>query len=93
MRYGYPVETYKVVTSDGYILTTNRIPHNGRDYGSKRTPIFIQHGASVDAASWFLIGNKSLRRLNNVLIVSGRNFIASNIFRSFTFFLIQSKFK
>ena len=43
--YGFPLESYKVTTEDGYILTTFRIPH-GKSQGPSddATPVLIQHG-------------------------------------------------
>ena len=43
--YGYPLETHKVTTSDGYILTTFRIPHGKNQAPADGRPaVIIQHG-------------------------------------------------
>ncbi|XP_004300834.1 PREDICTED: triacylglycerol lipase 2-like [Fragaria vesca subsp. vesca] len=54
---GYPCQEHQVITKDGYILGLQRIPY-GR-YGDKSTmhkrpPVLLQHGLTLDAASWLL---------------------------------------
>ena len=53
--YGFPLESYDVQTSDGYILTTFRIPH-GRDNKDQNTrpAVLIQHG-SFDASDFVVV--------------------------------------
>ena len=51
--HGYPAQTYKVFTGDGYILTMHRIAHGRTNAGDNfvRPGIFLQHGflqSSVD---------------------------------------------
>ncbi|KAF5294559.1 hypothetical protein FQR65_LT10751 [Abscondita terminalis] len=58
---GYPLEIHDVVTDDGYILTTFRIPHGKNDEIKKiRPPIFLQHGVLLNSACFVNRGNKSL---------------------------------
>lgn len=55
--WGYPVEEHSVVTSDGYILSVQRIPH-GRHERHKNTAmkpvVFLQHGL-IGSATHFLL--------------------------------------
>ncbi|XP_011554177.3 lipase 3 [Plutella xylostella] len=60
---GYPQESHRVATSDGYLLTLHRIPHGkGAPSGVRRTPVFIMHGltgtssAFVQQAPEFALG-------------------------------------
>ncbi|XP_044754195.1 lipase 1-like isoform X2 [Coccinella septempunctata] len=56
-RYGFRLENHKVTTSDGYILTLNRIvPLNGTP-GS--APILMHHGICANAAYFILHGKTS----------------------------------
>ena len=54
---GYPVETHKVITEDGYILKLHRIPY-GKKYGMKegdrRPAVLVQHGILSSSADWVL---------------------------------------
>jgi len=58
---GYPIETHKVTTQDGYILTMFRIPY-GRNATSKPTKVvLLQHGLLDSSFSWILnLPNESL---------------------------------
>mmetsp|Transcript_18890 Transcript_18890/g.16737 ORF Transcript_18890/g.16737 Transcript_18890/m.16737 type:complete len:387 (+) Transcript_18890:34-1194(+) len=43
--YGFPLESYDITTSDGYILKTFRIPNGkGQQYDSSRPAVLLQHG-------------------------------------------------
>ncbi|CAI5451930.1 unnamed protein product [Caenorhabditis angaria] len=56
-HWGYPVETHKVVTPDGYILTLHRIPHGINKTSSTRTKkpvVFLQHGLLCTSSIWLL---------------------------------------
>ena len=56
-KYGYPFQSHKVETSDGYILELNRIKNSG-------PPVFLMHGLLSSSAEWVLIGpNNSLAYL------------------------------
>jgi lysosomal acid lipase/cholesteryl ester hydrolase len=53
------VESHKVVTSDGYILTMHRIPHgkneSPNDEPKKQRPVvFLQHGLFASSFEWFM---------------------------------------
>ncbi|CAH0387437.1 unnamed protein product [Bemisia tabaci] len=50
--YGYPAETHRVQTIDGYILTLHRIPNKK----SKRPPVLIMHGILDSSFTWLLTG-------------------------------------
>ncbi|XP_066150373.1 lipase 3-like [Euwallacea fornicatus] len=57
---GYPVETHKVTTSDGYILTLHRIP-SGTTGASLGKVAYLQHGILASSADWCIMGaGKSL---------------------------------
>ncbi|XP_055918986.1 lipase 3-like [Eupeodes corollae] len=53
-RYNYPVETHKVQTSDGYILTVFRIPYSPKlKNQNKRKPVaFLNHGLLSSSDCW-----------------------------------------
>jgi len=56
-RWGYPVEEYQVPTTDGYILTVQRIPHgrfnNISSSSSVKKPVmFLMHGLLASATNW-----------------------------------------
>merc|ERR1712002_78930 len=55
IKRGYPVETHKVVTEDGYILSMHRIPY-GKDgnTGMKRRPLLLQHGLLCSSEDWVI---------------------------------------
>lgn len=50
--YGYPAEVHNIVTEDGYILETHRIPKPGKQ------PVILMHGVLDSSASWVLTGPK-----------------------------------
>ena len=56
--HGYPVEEYKVQTSDGYILTMHRIPHSSKTSKmDSQAPIaFLMHGLLCSSSDWVLNG-------------------------------------
>jgi len=56
IRYhGYPVQVYEVITSDGYILTIQRIPYGKSGKGTKpRKPVLVQHGLLCSSAAWIV---------------------------------------
>lgn len=71
-EHGYPVEEYKVRTSDGYILTLYRIPYGakaGAGPGGKKEPVFIQHGFMSSAMDFLVTGPE--RALGFVLADAG----------------------
>lgn len=53
IRYhGYPCEEHDVETSDGYILSVQRIPHGRSDVHDRRPPVLLQHGLLSSASDW-----------------------------------------
>jgi lysosomal acid lipase/cholesteryl ester hydrolase len=56
-KYGYPVETHKVTTADGYILTLHRIP-NGKNAAPAppegRPVAWLQHGLLSSSSDWLM---------------------------------------
>ncbi|RVE45944.1 hypothetical protein evm_009417 [Chilo suppressalis] len=57
-KYGYPIESHEVITSDGYILTMHRIPH-GRDANNApgvRPVVFLMHGLLSSSADFLVLG-------------------------------------
>ena len=58
--YGYPLETHEVQTTDGYVLTTFRIPHGRDQVASTDSPIvLIQHGY-FDSADFVVMNGPEL---------------------------------
>ncbi|KAI5631318.1 alpha/beta-hydrolase lipase region domain-containing protein [Phthorimaea operculella] len=57
-KYGYPMETHKVTTSDGYILTMHRIPHGRDRHGQpgRRPAVLLMHGLLSSSADWLVLG-------------------------------------
>ncbi|KAF2901552.1 hypothetical protein ILUMI_04630 [Ignelater luminosus] len=53
--HGYPCETHKVTTSDGYILTMHRIPY-GQNKKENREVVYLQHGLLSSSADWIISG-------------------------------------
>ncbi|XP_047544815.1 lipase 1-like [Vanessa atalanta] len=57
-KYGYPVEVHNIVTADGYVLQTHRIPH-GRDSNNRPGPrpvALIMHGLLCSSADFLVLG-------------------------------------
>lgn len=58
---GYPVETYKVATRDGYILTMYRIPNDGsKNPDAKKHPVYMQHGLVATSNNFLALQRDSL---------------------------------
>jgi len=56
-KYGYPAETHKVTTADGYILTVHRIPHgrNATAAPAEGRPVaWLQHGLLCSSSDWLM---------------------------------------
>lgn len=55
---GFPIETHYVTTSDGYILTMFRIPHNNKGPHAEGksaplgSPVLLQHGLLDSSYTW-----------------------------------------
>ncbi|TKY63079.1 Triacylglycerol lipase 2 [Spatholobus suberectus] len=55
--HGYKCQEHEVTTSDGYILSLQRIPEGrgeGGGSGTRKQPVIIQHGVLVDGMTWLL---------------------------------------
>lgn len=54
---GYPFETYKVNTPDGWVLSLYRIPYgkNRNKAPGKRPVIYLQHGFTLSSACFTLL--------------------------------------
>nr|CAD7398918.1 unnamed protein product [Timema cristinae] len=56
--HGYPVETHRILTEDGYILTLHRIP--GSELSPPRPgkkPVLLQHGILSCSVDWIIVPN------------------------------------
>nr|CAD7430215.1 unnamed protein product [Timema monikensis] len=56
--HGYPVETHRILTEDGYILTLHRIP--GSELSPPRAgkkPVLLQHGILSCSVDWIIVPN------------------------------------
>ncbi|XP_035713933.1 lipase member K-like [Folsomia candida] len=52
-RQGYPVQSYKVVTEDGYILTLFRVSHSNRSPPrAGKIPVLLMHGFTTSSVLW-----------------------------------------
>ncbi|CAD5233222.1 unnamed protein product [Bursaphelenchus xylophilus] len=53
LYWGYPVQTYDVVTEDGYILQLHRIPYGRNAQPADKKPVvFLQHGLEASSNNW-----------------------------------------
>ena len=53
---GYPSETHKVVTVDGYILELHRIPYQKGASVKYKGVAYLQHGLLSSSADWIITG-------------------------------------
>ena len=77
--WGYPVESHRVITEDGYILTMHRIPH-GKTQGPSNTsrPVFyLQHPLTGSSSDWVL--NKPSQSLAFMLADQGYDVWLGNV--------------
>ena len=55
---GYPAETHRVTTKDGYILSIHRIPYGKQSGPSPNKPIvFLLHGLLSSSTDWIITAN------------------------------------
>ncbi|TMW52307.1 hypothetical protein DOY81_002640, partial [Sarcophaga bullata] len=56
--HGYPAETHRTITEDGYVITMFRIPysHKLQNAGHKRPIVLIQHGLFSCSDAWMING-------------------------------------
>lgn len=66
--YGYPFESHKVTTEDGYVLDIHRIPYGKRSSAGSQKPVaFIQHGILCSSMDWvFTAPDKTLGTFYNM---------------------------
>jgi lysosomal acid lipase/cholesteryl ester hydrolase len=57
-RHGYNVKRHSTTTDDGYILTVFRVTSKNKE--PTKSPVFIQHGITLNSANWVDISNRSL---------------------------------
>ncbi|KAH1022246.1 hypothetical protein HUJ04_011670 [Dendroctonus ponderosae] len=63
---GYPVQTYRVVNKDGYILTLFHMPNDGsRNPHAKKHAVYLQHGLVATCNNFLALQKDSLGRWNN----------------------------
>ncbi|XP_023310249.1 lipase 3-like [Anoplophora glabripennis] len=55
-KYGYPAETHKIVTEDGYILKTHRIPHGKASSKTNNKVVLLVHGIAGSAENFIILG-------------------------------------
>lgn len=53
---GYPAETHKIVTEDGYILRTHRIPHGKASNRTNENVVLVVHGLASSAEGFISLG-------------------------------------
>ncbi|XP_058220143.1 triacylglycerol lipase 2-like isoform X1 [Rhododendron vialii] len=51
---GYSCEEHTVTTTDGYILSLQRIPAGRSGVRADKPPVLLQHGLLVDATTWLV---------------------------------------
>ncbi|KAI4305729.1 hypothetical protein L6164_029077 [Bauhinia variegata] len=51
---GYKCEEHKVTTTDGYILSLQRMPQGRSGMKADKPPVLLQHGVLMDAVAWTL---------------------------------------
>jgi hypothetical protein len=54
---GYPLESYKVNTPDGWVLTLYRIPHGKKRHNTpgKRPVIYLHHGITLSSGCFTVL--------------------------------------
>jgi hypothetical protein len=54
---GYPLESYKVNTPDGWVLTMYRIPHGKKRHNTpgKRPVIYLHHGITLSSGCFTVL--------------------------------------
>jgi hypothetical protein len=79
MSNGYPCEEHVVETSDGFLLTMQRIPHgiSNRNLAAPRPVILLQHGLLDSAAAWVI--NPPNEGLGYILADAGFDVFLGNI--------------
>ncbi|KAJ8949875.1 hypothetical protein NQ318_010509, partial [Aromia moschata] len=59
--FGYPAQTHRIVTVDGYILKLHRIPKGLKRVRRRRSPVLLMHGLTFSSADFInLDPNRSL---------------------------------
>jgi len=71
LSHGYAVQTHKVITEDGYILTLWRIPRNLSYTGPRGPPVLLHHGI-MDTGFSFLF--QSIEKNLPIMLVDHGNF-------------------
>eukprot|EP01114_Cavostelium_apophysatum_P010740 TRINITY_DN2484_c0_g1_i1.p1 TRINITY_DN2484_c0_g1~~TRINITY_DN2484_c0_g1_i1.p1 ORF type:complete len:394 (+),score=76.62 TRINITY_DN2484_c0_g1_i1:60-1241(+) len=75
---GYPCETHKVETSDGFILTMIRIPFGKKSTNKSNRPVaFLQHGLLDSASTWVV--NPPEQSLGFILADNGFDVFLGNV--------------
>ncbi|XP_017778057.1 PREDICTED: gastric triacylglycerol lipase-like [Nicrophorus vespilloides] len=59
-RYNYQIQTHKVITEDGYILTVYRIANSTTSFGIGLQPVFLLHGTISSSEIWMQNGLESI---------------------------------
>ncbi|XP_003745768.1 gastric triacylglycerol lipase [Galendromus occidentalis] len=76
-RWGYPVENYEVITSDGYILQIQRIPHGIKNSTTGDRVAFLQHGLFSSAFDY--VNNLPSESLGYVMADNGYDVWLGNV--------------
>ena len=79
------MESHKVATEDGYLLTMHRIPYSPLSPAAhNKSVVFLQHGMTASSMDWVIMGpDKSLGEPSYFIIVK---YSPQDVFYVLTFY-------